>query len=255
MKYSQLKAVVHQLTKCASVLSNYDDLKNHPALIAAEEVENNEVLHTVASALVTAETALQRAAHNLDSLADKVASNLEEGDIEAVASIAEAYENSNDPLLKKQADVLEQLLINFAQKGELEKFKLAQEEEIQKLKQKYRAKDLEEAYDGLEEQKRDFKAAERVKAVEQQIEKKRPLEASLSTRYCPDHPGTSVIKISDGVVQCPLDKQLYNYQEGFTTMKGNKIPGGTVEEQTQNLGDRALEQMSFSTRESTLNNK
>jgi hypothetical protein len=74
----------------------------------------------------------------------------------------------------------------------------------------------------------------------------------LSTRYCPDHPGAQFARIADCVYQCELDKKMYNFKEGFETMKGNKIPGGTVSEQTRSLGDRALEQMHFATRESRL---
>jgi hypothetical protein len=55
----------------------------------------------------------------------------------------------------------------------------------------------------------------------------------LSTRYCPDHPGTQVEIIPDSrSVQCPMDGKVYNYLEGYTTYDGQKHPGGSVDKQT-----------------------
>ena len=103
---------------------------------------------------------------------------------------------------------------------------------------------------------KDVKATESAKAVSEYLNKtKRPLESPLSTRYCPDHPGTSVIRVGEDTYQCPLDKNVYNYNEGYTLMTGTKVPGGNVEEQTQAIGDRKLEQTNFSTRESTINTR
>jgi hypothetical protein len=39
-------------------------------------------------------------------------------------------------------------------------------------------------------------------------------------------------RIAQDMVQCPLDKKTYNYAEGYTTEKGEKVPGGSVSEQT-----------------------
>lgn len=251
MKYSQLKNVKEQLNQCADKLALSSD---HPALLAAEETGDDLVLKVVASALAEADVAIQGALSNLDALAEKSASFLTEEDIDDLAELLASYEESEDPSLKKKADVLEQLLINFAQKGELEKSKRAQQDELDRLREKYKHVGYELAYEKKDEGEEKMKA-DAGNAIKEQLERKRPLEAPLNTRYCPDHNGTGVIRIGEGVYQCPLDKKLYNYQEGYTTTRGDQVPGGTVSRQTQNLGQRRLEQTNFSTREGKLNSQ
>jgi hypothetical protein len=253
MKYSDLKAVAEQLRQCADVVTNKNMLHDHPAIIAAEESGSDLVLRTVATALVSAEDALHRAVANIEHISEKVAGNLDEEDIDAIAAIATAYEESDDPSLAKQASVIDQLLINFAQKNELERHKRAQYDEINRLREKYRNQSHERAYENpRKEHERDIQSTESGQLINKQIKRYRPMEASLSTRYCPDHPGTGVTRIAEFTYQCALDKKIYNWAEGFKTMKGNEVPGGSVSEQTGALGDRALEQMNFSTREGRL---
>ena len=129
----------------------------------------------------------------------------------------------------------------------------ADEKELAKLRVKYRAEASEKSYkEPGRVHEKDIRAADAVKAIRDQVRSYRPLETALSTRYCPDHPGNQVRRIADYVYQCGLDKKIYNYQEGFTTEKGNKVPGSDVARQSYSLGDRALEEMHFTTRESKL---
>lgn len=251
MKYSDLLAVAEQLRKCADVITNKDQLHDHPAIVAAESDE--AVMNTVAAALVTAETAIKNAANNLEAMAVKSASDMSEEDIESIAAIATAYEASDDEELRKQADVLDQLLLNFGQQGELHRAKKANEEEIARLREKYKNVGHENAYEKVsKEQLEERKAEEATKAIKDQVKHRRPLEASLRTRYCPDHPGAGLIRIGEDIFQCSLDKQIFNYQEGYKTLAGEVVPGGTVADQTGRLGDRRLEQTNFSTREGVL---
>lgn len=53
-------------------------------------------------------------------------------------------------------------------------------------------------------------------------------EGNLSTRYCPDHRGVQVFRIDDNVYQCPMDGKKYDYVNGYTNYKGQKVPGGSV---------------------------
>jgi hypothetical protein len=78
-----------------------------------------------------------------------------------------------------------------------------------------------------------FKADEVAKVVDDNIKEYKPLETALKTRTCPDHPGAQMQRLSDDVYQCSLDKKTYDFKSGFTTMKGNKVPGGDVTLQTQ----------------------
>ena len=249
MKYAKIRDIAEQLNKMT-----YDgDLNEHPVLVAAGEVNSNFVLYTAATALVTAQTAIKEAVNSLEQLAEVAASDLDEEDIDFIAALASEFDADGDPILQKQATVLDQVLLNFAQKGELEMAKKQAEAEVDRLREKYRQEAMERDYKGpTEAHEKDIKAGDSAKEIVDQVKRYRPMEAALSTRYCPDHPGAQFARIADGLYQCELDKKMYNFREGYETMKGNKVPGGDVSEQTRSLGDRALEQMNFSNRESRL---
>jgi len=133
-------------------------------------------------------------------------------------------------------------------------FKKAQDEEINRLRARYREQRGEEAYSVVKtQQDKENRVNEAVKAIDQKVKKYRPLEAPLSTRYSPDMPGVSLMRIGDNVYQCPVTKKIFDFRSGYTTAKGNKIPGGDVTNQTQHLGYQAQEHMNFSTREEALN--
>jgi len=59
-----------------------------------------------------------------------------------------------------------------------------------------------------------------------------PYEGSLSTRYCPDHHGVQAVRISERIFQCPIDGKTYNYETGYVNYQGQRVPGGSVAEQT-----------------------
>ncbi len=58
---------------------------------------------------------------------------------------------------------------------------------------------------------------------------------TMSTRSCPDHPGTQLLRVTDNVRQCPVDHRTYNYNEGFTTDDGTEHLGGSISEQTPSI--------------------
>lgn len=247
---SNLKKQIESLTE--SLLDSENEV-----LVWAEETDNPKLLAHAAVILVKAASALREvsslAQKKLDFEMSVEAGSIHPADVESLAALATEFDASDDEFLQKQAAVIDQLLINFAQRGLKSEAETADEKELAKLRAEYRAKSSEQCYDDpRKEHEKDIKAAEAVKAIRSQVKEFRPLEAALSTRYCPDHPGSQVRRIGDYSYQCALDKKIYNYQEGFTTEKGNKVPGTDVARQTQNLGDRALEEMSFSTREARL---
>jgi len=57
-------------------------------------------------------------------------------------------------------------------------------------------------------------------------------EGAITTRYCPDHIGVQAIRVAERTYQCPLDGKVYNYEVGYTNYKGQKVPGGSVANQT-----------------------
>ncbi len=248
----KVKTILSELKKIALVVSNEGEMHNHPAVIAAEETGNDALLQAVSELLLRTEAVV---AEGLNKIASKFDTNeLTMAEVEEIAVMAQVLDTQaaeeGDDLLKKQASVLDQILLNFAQEKTP---KAARDEEIERLRSEYRAKSLEEAYKKpTEEHERDIRAAESAKLIGKSIKEFRPLEHTLSIRTCPEHPGAQMSRVADGIYQCSMDKSIYNWNAGFTTQKGNKVPGGQVTEQTQALGDRALEQMHFSTRESAL---
>lgn len=144
-----------------------------------------------------------------------------EKDLEAVAALAEEFSKSSDTLLRRQASVLDQVLLTFAMSDAQDDQKKAYEAKIAQIKENL-------GKDKKEQIKQSFKADEMAKVVDKNMKEYRPLEAPLKTRSCVDHPGYSLIRVSDDVYQCSLDKKTYDFKNGFTTLKGNKVPGGDV---------------------------
>lgn len=229
--------------KLAKLASEFVDLDNE-LLVLAEETNDEDVLFNVSLALAKAAKAVKSAKEFVDSKGGEVVTY---DDLQAMAAIADEFDASGDPVLMKQATVLDQVLLNFAKPTE----KSAEDSELDRLHQKYRQEGMEKAYKTApDEHDRDIKSSDAAEAIAKQFKEYRPLEATLSTRYCPDHPGEMLYRVGEDVFQCALDKKMYNYREGFTTQKGNVVPGGDVSHQTKSHTDRAIEQMSFSTRES-----
>jgi len=176
-------------------------------------------------------------------------------DIEELGAVAQSLDDSGDPVLQKQASAIDELLMTIGSDPKARMaFKKAQDEEINRLRARYREQRGEEAYSVVKtQQDKENRVNEAVKAIDQKVKKYRPLEAPLSTRYSPDMPGVSLMRIGDNVYQCPVTKKIFDFRSGYTTAKGNKIPGGDVTNQTQHLGYQAQEHMNFSTREEALN--
>lgn len=159
-----------------------------------------------------------------------------------MVTIASELDKTGDPILVRQASVLDEILLTIGVDAvTYAKAKGAQDQEIERIKSKQLnslAADPKYIADGQ-------KAIEKIKEY-------RPMEANLSTRTCPDHPGAQMARVGDNTFQCSLDKKIYNYQSGYTTLKGNSVPGGDVSNQTQALFDRPNEFTSFETRENKL---
>lgn len=147
--------------------------------------------------------------------------------LDEIAKLAGVFDKSEDEKLHKVASVMDELLLTIAVDPDWSKsFKAAQKKQIDDLKRKYQ--DVKESLDKV------LAVEDTKKAItdSKYYEVKRPLEAPLSQRACPDHQ-TPMSRVGEDTFQCPLDKKIYNWREGFTTEKGAKIPGGGVEEQTK----------------------
>jgi len=147
-------------------------------------------------------------------------------DLEAVAALAEEFSKSSDTLLRRQASVLDQVLLTFAVPGSREAEAAAYDSKIAQIKEDMKNPPKQQV-------KTSFKADEAAKAVDKSVKEYSPLEAPLKTRSCIDHPGHQLIRLSDDVYECSLDHKKYDYKNGYTTLKGNKVPGGDVSLQSQ----------------------
>lgn len=174
--------------------------------------------------------------------------------IEEMAALASAFDKSGDELLMKQAAVLDEILLTIgANKRQVAEAKSAQDREIERIKSTAKKEDAEDPYTMVKaEHDKQMKVEEAKKQIADKVKEYRPMEAPLMTRTCPDHPGAQMARIAEHTYQCSLDKGVYNYQNGFTTMKGNKVPGSSVMNQTHGH-DKPNEFTSFDSRESRLN--
>lgn len=175
--------------------------------------------------------------------------------LEGSVALANALDNSQDEELTKLASVLDEILLTIgANKKYQENFKLAEDAEIEKLRKKYREEASNKAYSAAKiEQDKQNQVEESSKIIDEKVKVYRPMQHPLSTRYSPDMPGVSLMRIGENVYQCPVTKKIYNFEEGYTKMNGDQVPGTSVTNQTQQIGSQPLEHVNFSTREELLN--
>jgi len=159
--------------------------------------------------------------------------------------MATAFDKSGDPDLQKTASVIDELLFTIAAPPKwAETMRKNKELELDTIKRQYEeAKKQLDEFNGVKEA---------VKAIDKSPFFKEPhiMEHALSTRSCPDHAGAQMGRVGDHMWQCSLDKKVYNYLAGYTTEKGEKVPGEDVAGQTRMY--QAEPHALFDTRESRL---
>lgn len=221
-------------------------MNNNDAATIEELVQMSEILDSYGR------DELSKCAAELLDVAGKIAS--QEDILTSLVALANELDSSDDPKLNKYASVLDEILLTIgSSKDALAQASAKTEDEINKIREEHRAKKREELYgNAKKEEDGQNKKSEVEKAYKDQVKTYRTMEAPLSTRYCPDHPGASVVRIADHVYQCSLDKKIYNYDSGFKTNKGNDVPGGGVEYQTKDWGQRDTGPAMFDTRESAM---
>lgn len=226
--------------------------KSSDDLLVSASTKSPEVFQKVATAVAAASTLLEGVADDMDSNASF---EITPQQLDEIAALASAFDESGDPLLKKQASVLDELLLSIAApKNALAISRKATEDEINRLRAERRKTRGEEAYDEPRKVLSEMENANaQAKAVEQQVKRYIPMEAPLQTRYPPDRPGGQMTRITDHVYQDIVTGIIYDYKAGYKTQKGNEVPGGSVEAQTRELGDSRNQGSSlFETRESLM---
>ncbi len=217
-----------RISEMLNAIASWLESPNNEALLLAEYHEDSA--QVVAESCVLAAALLKSAAEEVSLTEPPEPSKITPESIEGIAALAAAFDASGDPGLKKQASVLDELLLSiaappnaYAARQDLE------EQRIKDLQKKYH-----NAHDELYESN---KIAESEKAIEQSgmTKEYRIMEAPLSSRYCPDHPGVQISRIGEHMWQCELDKKSYNFETGFELNNGSKVPGGDVSEQTSSV--------------------
>lgn len=232
-----------RIAEMLTAIATWLESPNNEALLLAEE--NEECMNVVAHSCTLAAALLKNAAEEVESLEMPEASLLTPDALHDIAQLATAFDASGDAQLKKQASVLDELLLSIAAPpNAYAERKDLQEQRLIELKKKY-----EDVRDDL---RKENKIAESEKAIDKSEMTKTYdiLEAPLSTRYCPDHPGVQIARVGEHMWQCEMDKKSYNFETGFTLNNGSKVPGGDVSQQTQivNIPYHAI----FDTREGRL---
>jgi len=209
------------LTSIASWLEN----PNNEVFLLSEY--NDDCLSAVAAGLSEAATALRKTAEMTDELEPEKEPRITSESIEEIAALASEFDSSGDPFLKKQASVLDELLLTIAAPaGAFESLKMAQESRIDTLKKKYNQPKIE--IDEIN------KAADIKKAIDASgmTKKYRVLEHGLNSRYCPDHAGSMLARKGESNWQCLLDGKVFNFELGYKKENGDEVPGGSVDLQT-----------------------
>jgi hypothetical protein len=190
---------------------------------------------------------------DIQNILDSFEPEHDSNDLEAIAATAKEFDESGDPFLQKQAQVLDTVLSIFANKDFA---KLAEEDNAtDKLREKYRKRDQEEKYNKPTEYLKDktSKTADRLSNALKESTDVRPMDVSLNTRYCPDHVGVGLIYVGEGTYQCSLDKKIFDFKEGYKNANGKNVPGFNVADQNKIDNSNIDFKANFDTREGRMN--
>jgi hypothetical protein len=217
-----------RISELLNAMASWLESPNNEAMLLAEADE--KCMHIVAESCVLAAALLKKAADEVDVLEPPTESVLTPEAIEETAALATALDQSGDPQLKRMASVLDELLLTIAAPPNA----YAERKDLVDS----RADEIRKKY---EEPRKELHKVNHLGRSEKAIENSgftkeyKILEAPLSSRYCPDHPGAQIARVGEHVWQCELDKKTYNFETGFELINGSKVPGGDVSQQTNGL--------------------
>ena len=196
-----------ELLKLAEELEDPDN----KTLVSAEDEE----LDKTAEMLVRAASYLRLAADEIGEIVPEPDTITHEK-LDEMALAATILEQSDNPILQKQAAVIDDLLITLASPKNAFLFSQADHNDrISELKKKYQeGRERQHEMDGTG--KEAVSAIEKSPVYKQYDDPKnlRPLQSILSQRTCIDHPGVPVSRTGENEVTCSMDHKIYNYSEG-----------------------------------------
>ena len=215
-----------RISEMLNAIASWLESPDNEAILLAEY--DDDCLQIVANSCVQAAALLKITAETVEGIEPPEESKITPEAIDDLAALATAFDDSGDPGLKKQASVIDELLLTIAAPSDaIVQRKDLMDQRITELKKKYEqpTKDLAETN----------KIADSEKLIEQSnMTKQIDIQQSpLSTRYCPEHAGVQIARVGEHVWQCELDKKIYDFETGFTLNNGTKVPGGDVANQTQ----------------------
>lgn len=218
-----------RISEMLNAIASWLESSDNEAMLLAEY--DNDCLKVVAESCVEAAFLLKKAADTVDKLEPATESNITPENLDGLARIATVFDASGDEELKKQASVIDELLLTIAAPPNA----FAERKDLLDNRTEVIKKLYEEPRKELE---KNNKIADSEKAISKSpmMKEYRILEAPLSTRTCPDHPGSQLARVGQWQFQCELDKKVYDYQNGYTLNDGTKVPGGDVANQTQGIG-------------------
>jgi len=217
-----------RIAELLNAMASWLESPNNEAMMLSEYHEDS--MKVVAESCVLAAALLKKAAEEVEGLEPAEPSKITPESVEEIAALAAALDSSGDPKLMKQASVLDELLLTIAAPpNALKDKKAAEDDRLEELRKKYQ--------EPREELRKNDKIADSEKRIKDSgyTKEYKILEAPLSSRYCPDHPGAQISRVGEHVWQCELDKKTYNYETGFELANGSKVPGGDVAQQTQGI--------------------
>ena len=215
-----------RISEILNAMASWLESPDNEAVLLSEY--DDDCLQVVAESCVAAAMLLKIAAEQVDQIEPPRESALTPESLDQLAQIAEAFDCSNDENLKKQASVIDELLLTIASPpNALAERKDLLENRTEELKKKYNnpSKVLEDSN----------KIADSKSAIEnsKMTEHTSIYDRPLKTRYCPDHVGVQARRIGETTVQCPIDHKTYDYESGYVLEDGAKVPGGDVALQSQ----------------------
>lgn len=156
---------------------------------------------------------------SIDMVKDDTQSSMTPEALDNLNSIITAFDRSGDDDLQKTASALDELLLIATPPSWISSYKQAQQDRLDVLKKDY---------DDVHKQHEELRGAkEGAKAIEKSpfFKEVRIMDHALNTRTCPDHPGAQMARVGEAMWQCSLDKGIFNYTTGYTTERGEKVPG------------------------------
>jgi hypothetical protein len=210
-----------RVSELLTSIANWLESPENEALLLAED--NEQCLGVVAESCVQAATILRTAAEKTDAIEPAVEPKLTAEALDHLNSIITAFDKSGDADLQKTASTIDELLLTISTPPDWARnHKQAQMDRLDVLK---------ENYEGVKKKHDEFNGVkESAKAIEKSpfFEKHRIMDHALNTRTCPDHPGAQMARVGEHMFQCSLDKKVFNYTTGYTTERGEKVPGQEV---------------------------